>query len=108
MKNVTRILKMLPQYRHQCIIVPKLFYLCYLNNISAISVSELEETGLTIENHRPWASNSSTLFSVIAAEKDIDIKVYKLFIYNNNKNHKRITWRLVLVLEEAGEYHIPL
>jgi hypothetical protein len=28
-----------------------------LNNISAISVSEVEETGLTIENHRPGASN---------------------------------------------------
>ena len=81
--------KMLPQYRHQCSIVPKCT--CVIWIIFSV-VSEVEETGLTIENHRPWASNSSTLFSLIEAEKDIDIKVYKLFIYNNNTNHKR-DWR---------------
>ena len=132
-KNVTRILKILPQYRHQCSIVPKClpvllpvdvtikwysrkyFFLfvwffiksfnATLNNISAISVSEMKVTGFTIENHRPGASNWSTLFNLIEAEKDIDIKVCKLFIHNNNKNHKRIPWRSVLVLEEVGENH---
>jgi len=136
-KNVTRILKMLPQYRHQCSIVPKCFtcvvacrryhqmifkevlfpfrliFDCFnatLNNISAISILEVKETGLTLENHRPWTNNWSTLFNLIEAEKDIDIKVYKLFIHNNDKNHKRIPWRPVLMLEEAGvpgENHRP-
>jgi hypothetical protein len=42
-------------------------------------------------NHREplTTDHSSTLFSLVEAEKDIDIKVCKLFIYNNNKNHKR-------------------
>jgi hypothetical protein len=39
-------------------------------------------------NHREplTTDHSSTLFSLVEAEKDIDIKVYTLFIYNNNKN----------------------
>jgi hypothetical protein len=46
----------------------------------------VEGTGLTIENHWPLTIHQLCL---VEAEKDIDIKVYKLFIYNNNKNHKR-------------------
>ena len=86
--DVTRIVKNVTTVSTSVQHRPKVFYLCYLNNIfSCISF----RGGRNRINHREplTTDHSSTLFSLVEAEKDIDIKVCKLFIYNNNKNHKR-------------------
>ena len=83
--DVTRIVKNFTTVSTSVQHRPKVFYLCYLNNIfSCISF----RGGRNRINHREplTTDHSSTLFSLVEAEKDIDIKVYTLFIYNNNKN----------------------